>query len=61
MLRALLIAVFSFVACFASGNLIQVILGFPRDQIRRNVLPGILTSLAVAAYSLIVHWTGWLS
>lgn len=61
MLRTLLIAVLSFVACFASGNLIQMLLRYPREQIRRKLVPGIMTSLAAAVYVLIMRWTGWLS
>jgi hypothetical protein len=61
MLRTILIAVVSFTACFASGNLIQLVLRYPRDQIRRNLIPGIVTSLAVAIYVVIVRSTGWLS
>lgn len=61
MLHTLLIAGFGFLVTFASGTLIQVLLRYPREQIRRNLVPGIVTSLAVAVYFLIVHWTGWLS
>ena len=53
MLRTLLLAVLSSVVCFASGTLIQVALRHPREQIRRNLPAGVITSVAVALWFLI--------
>jgi len=60
MLRTLLQAVMAFVVCFATGNLIQVLLRYPTEQIRRNMFAGVVTSAVVALYIVIVQWTGWL-
>jgi hypothetical protein len=48
-----LLAVLSSVVCFASGTLIQVALRHPREQIRRNLPAGVITSVAVALWFLI--------
>jgi hypothetical protein len=44
-------AVVGFVVCFAAGTGFQFLMGLPPEQVRRNLLPGVLTSLAVALYA----------
>jgi hypothetical protein len=44
-------AVVGFVVCFAAGTGFQFLMGLPPEQVRRNLPPGVLTSLAVALYA----------
>ena len=53
MARTLLVAASSFGVCFVVGNGIQLLLGLPVQQIRQNLLPGLVSSSIVALYVLI--------